>query len=483
MSAQLSPISVRRFHHAIVAGGSIAGLLAARVLADHFDRVTLVERDPFEPSPEPRPGVPQGRHLHALLVRGREIIETLFPGVTADLCEAGGTLVDAGRDLAWHHAGGWRVGSSDRFDVLCLTRPLLESRIATRVRALPNVEVRGGVRATGLTGDEHGRVTGLRIRNAEGGGPETTLHGDLVVDALGRGSPMGRWVEELGFAPIPMEFLAARVAYATCLFDRPARLDPRPILVTGAPARRSGGIFPVEGNRWLMTLIGFFEESMPKTHDDFLAFARSLPATELWEAARRLTPVSDITAYRFAGSQRRFYERLEHVPGGLISLGDSVCSFNPVYGQGMTVAAVEANLLGTMIAEVNEAGDLGARFARAWFRRIASVIDVAWNGVCIEDLRFPQLAERRPLSLRPIQWYMERVHKATHRSPEVTTQFYRVMNFLDAPTTLFRPRLMRQVLFGRTAASASRLPEPGVSATGRSPGGHSGLKTTFGEPA
>jgi 2-polyprenyl-6-methoxyphenol hydroxylase-like FAD-dependent oxidoreductase len=150
-------------------------------------------------------------------------------------------------------------------------------------------------------------------------------------------------------------------------------------------------------------------------------------------------------------------------------MGDAVCSFNPVYGQGMTVAAIEANMLREMIADVNESSDLGSRFARAWFRRIASVIDVAWNGVCIEDLRFPQLAERRPFSLRPVQWYMERVHRATHYSPAVTTQFYRVMNFLDAPTTLFRPHLMRKVLLGRTAGSSTRRPEPRASASGLRP--------------
>jgi 2-polyprenyl-6-methoxyphenol hydroxylase-like FAD-dependent oxidoreductase len=454
-TSETSRSSSRRYRHAIVAGGSIAGLLAARVLAAHFERVTLIERDTLAPSPAPRPGVPQGRHLHALLVRGRAIVETLFPGITQDLREAGATLLNAGHQLAWHHAGGWRTRSDMEFGVLCMSRPLLESHIAGRVRALPNVTVLDATRIRGLTSDNDGRITGVRVRGTEDADDETQIAADLVVDALGRGSPMARWAQELGFAVPRTELLPARVAYATCMFHRPPTAAPRAMLVTGAPERCSGGIFPIEGGRWLMTQIGFFDEPMPRTHEECHAFARSLPAPDLAAFIRDLEPASDVVSYRFAGSQRRRFERVDHPPGGLIAVGDAVCSFNPVYGQGMTVSAIEAEALDGLLAEADPAEGFGPAFVRSWFDRITPIVKAAWDGVSLEDLRFPQLAARRPIAIRPLQWYMGRVHKATHHSPAVTTQFYRVMNFLDSPATLFRPAIAADVLFGRRRSAAA----------------------------
>lgn len=470
--AKISPASRRRFQHAIVAGGSIAGLLAARVLADHFERVTVLERDSIGGHAESRTGVPQGRHLHALLLRGRMIVETLFPDITADLCDKGAMLLDAGEDIAWHHGGGWRTRPDFSFRVLSMSRPLLEGMIAQRVRALPNVTILEGARIRGLTSNGTGRITGIRLKGSEDRTPETTIGADLVVDALGRGSRMSRWLADLGLPTPRTELLPAEVAYATRMFERPAGSEARAMLVTGAPAPRSGGLFPIEGNRWLLTLIGFFQDSMPERDDDYLAFARALPTPAVWEFVRDLKPVSEITSFRFAGSQRRRYEELDRAPGGLIAIGDAVCSFNPVYGQGMTVSAVEAETLGTMLREAGHIDRFGPEFARGWFRRIAPVVDAAWGGVSIEDLRFPQLAYRRPMSLRPIQWYMSRMHQATHRSGAVTGQFYRVMNFLDPPTTLFRPGLMADVLFGglmrpkaSPSAQGSRTAYPALPAS------------------
>jgi 2-polyprenyl-6-methoxyphenol hydroxylase-like FAD-dependent oxidoreductase len=453
-AAPLSRTEPRPFRHAIVAGGSIAGLLAARVLSERFDQVTVIERDAIEDRPDHRQGVPQSRHLHALLVRGLSIIEDLFPGITDELRGAGAALLDAGRDFAWYHSGGWRSRyEDDGLAFLSMSRPLLESKISARVRALKNVTFRTCTRAEGLLHAplrEGGTaVTGLRIRGVGGDAIETSIRADLVVDAMGRGSPIPRFLEEIGYPPPQTELLPARVAYATCVFEGSGTTaDPRLLLVTGAPARRSGGIFPIEGGRRLMTLIGFFDERMPKTHEEFMAFARSLPVPSIWESVVDSKPLSEIATYRFVGSQRRFYERLRNHPAGLIAMGDAVCSFNPVYGQGMTVSAIQAEALAAALTGTQPA-NFGSDFVRHWFRRIAPIIDGAWNGVRLEDLRFPELADRRPASIRPLQWYMERVHRATHRSPMVTAQFYRVMNFLEPPTSLFRPRVVREVLFNR----------------------------------
>ena len=443
----------RPLGHAVVLGGSAVGLLAARVLSDQFDRVTLIERDALADRPEPRKGVPQGNHLHALLARGRMIAEALLPGLCDALLAAGAMRLNAGRDLAWHQSGGWRVQHDSDLFFLSMSRPLLESTIVKRVRALPNVTILDGVRVIGLRA-EGNCVTGVRLAKPAGCARGSEIEADLVVDAMGRGSSVPQWLMELGFAAPQTELVGARVSYATWTFRR---LDHEPnrraVVVAGKPARRSGLMFPIEGDRWLVTLPGFFDEPMPQDHNAFLAYARSLAVPDIYETIRNGEPLSEIKRFRFIGSLRRRYERLEHVPEGLIAMGDAVCSFNPVYGQGMTVGAIEAEALSRAVTEARVEGGIGPDFGRRWFQTIRPVVDAAWNGVRLEDFRFPELARERPLRLRPLQWYMERVQQATHRSAFVTDRFYRVMNFLEPPSAFFSPRVMAEVLlpgFGST---------------------------------
>lgn len=453
----------RPMRHAAVLGGGIAGLLAARVLADHFGRVTLIERDTLAPGgAAPRRGAPQGGHVHALLVRGLGAMEGLFPGLGGDLCAAGAALICGGRELRWHHVGGWRISDDRELVFLSMTRPLLEEAVAARLRALPNVVVRDGTHVLGLTGDRGG-IAGLRVAPADGGVLEETA-ADLVVDATGRGSALPRWLAGLGFDAPRSELLPVPVRYATCLFEAPdghrLRSPWRALVVTGAPERRGGVLFPVEGGRWQVTLTGFFDEAMPRSHDDLLAYAASLPVPDIHDAIRDLAPATAIRHYRFAGSRRHRYEALDRLPAGLIAAGDAVCSFNPVYGQGMTVAAMEAEALDAALARAAREGGIDADFPRRWFRAIAPVVDGAWGGVTVEDLRFPEVAALRPPGLGPLQWYMRRVHRATHRSAAVTDRLYRVMNFLEPPAGLFRPGVMAEVLLGGCLGAGARRRRP-----------------------
>jgi 2-polyprenyl-6-methoxyphenol hydroxylase-like FAD-dependent oxidoreductase len=453
--------------HAVVLGGSIAGLFAARVLSDHFAHVTIIERDEPFPAPEPRKGVPQGNHVHVLLARGRMIADALLPGLSDELLTLGAVQLNAGRDFAWHYAGGWRAQHDDGLVFLSMSRPLLESQIAKRIRALANVTVLNDVRIAGpLSGGS--RITGVRVTQTGRSAQASEVEADLVVDATGRGSATPQWLAELGFPEPPRDLVGARVAYTSCTFHRGRdRSNHRALLVSGKPSRRNGVIFPIEGDRWLVGLQGFFDDPMPRDREDFQAYARSLAVPDLYEMIRDCEPLSEVKQYRFAGSLRHRYEQLSRLPEGLIVLGDAVCSFNPVYGQGMTVSALEAEILGGMLVRAKAEGGLSPDFARRWFKSIEPVIDAAWTGVLVEDFWLPELAEQRPLHLRPMQWYMDHVQRATHRSAFATNQFYRVINFLDPPAKLFGPRMIAEVILagfggsgGNSASQKTPLRQP-----------------------
>jgi 2-polyprenyl-6-methoxyphenol hydroxylase-like FAD-dependent oxidoreductase len=341
-----------------------------------------------------------------------------------------------------------------------LSRPLLEATLAERVRVLPNVTILENARSKGFRSQGMRSVSGIRVHITRPSERFEEIPADLVVDATGRGSATPDHLRQMGFEELKAEWIRARVTYASCRFRRPAHWAKwRVLLVTGAPAKRTGFLLSIEDGQWLVSLASFFGEPAPRDHEQFLASARSLVVPDLYDAIRDREPLSDVVRYHFPGSLRRRYEALERPPEGLIVLGDAVCSFNPVYGQGITISAMQAEVLDRITARAKQDGGMDADFARQWFRSIGSDVNAAWNAISIEDLQFPELAHERPLLLRPLQWYMKRVHRATYRSQPVTDQFYQVVGFLAPPSTLFHPRIMADVLFGLTAGRHGRAVE------------------------
>lgn len=439
---------------AIVIGASMGGLLAARALADHFERVTLLERDVFPPAGEHRKGVPQGRHVHALLVAGLEILENYFPGLTQTLADRGANYGDVGQKARWFNNGGYHIPSICGRNGLAVTRPGLEAEVRARLLALPNVRVVEGCDVLGLLATpDNGRVTGVRLLRRRPGSAEETMAADLVVDAGGRGSRSPAWLQALGYERAPEEVVRVDLAYTSCLYRR--RPDHIPginaVIVAADPvSTRVGALMGQEGGRWIVTVGGYRGDHPPTDPQGLLEYVRGLAAPEIYEVIKDAEPLSEPVSYKFPANLRRRYEKLARFPEGYLVFGDALCSFNPVYGQGMTVAALESIALARCLARGSH------NLARRFFKQASQVIAVPWSIAAGSDLRFPQVEGPRSRITRFLNWYVDRLHVAARRDPVVSVAFLKVINMLQPPSSLLHPPLVWRVVWGNLRRSGAR---------------------------
>lgn len=450
--------SAHRTRRAVVVGASLAGLLAARVLHDHVDEVVLLERHDLPPDLGQRRATPHTQHTHALLARGREIVEQLFPGIAADWQAAGGRFGDVGAEAAFY--AGRRRFAQARAEAmaLCLGRSSLEGLLRQRVLALPKVRAVTGVEAQGLSATEDGsRITGLRWRAADEPAAAGTLATEWVVDASGRGSHLPRWLAELGLA-VPAEVqVRCDVRYATAYLRRaPHHAPGLEAVVCAATADHPypSVLLSQELDRWVVTLGGYGDDAPPLDRAGFIARAERCAPPELAAVVRDAEFLCEPFGYRFAHSQRRHYERLKHLPEGLLAIGDSLCSFNPVFGQGMSVAACEALALETALQQGRQG------LARRYFRCAARSIDIAWQTAVGADLSIPSVQGERPLPLRIVNAYVAKVFDAAQTDATVAVAFQRVSHLLAAPPSLMRPAMAWRVFTAtRRAQRQARLDE------------------------
>jgi 2-polyprenyl-6-methoxyphenol hydroxylase-like FAD-dependent oxidoreductase len=458
-----TPLTAPATTRAVVLGGSLAGLLAARVLADHFDEVLVVDRDDvLAASDEPRRGVPQGAHLHALLLGGLQAVERLLPGWTETMRARGATVGDVVSHAAWWFPHGRLAGPQAGVDGVAASRPLVEAEVRRRVAAIPNVRLRGRTDVAGVVADaDRRRVVGARLVDRAPGSAATAVPADLVVDATGRGSRTPAWLAELGYPPPPEEQADLGVTYVTRQF-RVGPFDPALsayVVTLCPPERRSGILQRVEGDRWILTLAGHGGESAPADLDGFRTYARSLPLAELAAVADTAEPLGDAVTYRFPAGRWRHYERCDRLPEGLVVLGDAVCSFDPTFGQGMSSAAMQVEVLQRELA-AGPTG-LGRRVAAG----AAGVARSPWLLATGTARRMPGMP-RKPLPERVLDRYLSRLVRVATYDDVVAVAFLRVVNLAAPPPSLLSPRVAARVLAHGTAGTTGTRRTTGTAPPG-----------------
>ncbi|MBL1084983.1 FAD-dependent monooxygenase [Streptomyces actinomycinicus] len=445
----------RPWGRAVVVGGSYAGLVTARVLADFFGEVVLVERDAVDEDTGTHPGAPQGHHAHAMLARGGEILERLFPGLREELRQAGAPVFDYGEDVDFLLPAGFAPRKRTGIRIQSFTRDELERRLRRKVLARPEITLRASTRCTGLTRDPAGRVSGVTCAR-QGTDEPFEVTADLVVDASGRSSALGDWLGAMGIAVPPKRTVKAKVTYTSMKFDRPGDGHPdHPDYYVAyqmpfAPqVSRAGVLLAVEGNRWTCSLFGF-EEQPPTDDEGYLAYAESLGNPRLARHIARRTVQEPTHRYTNVENRWRLYHKVRDWPDGLIAVGDSVCVFNPVYGQGLTVAAMEAELLHGMLAGRRAAGKSPAGLAGDFQKRLGRLLLAPWTLSTNADLMWSP--EHAPPAARFAHWYNAHLFRAAVRDAAVWSRFARVVNMVASPAVLFHPAVALKVLAAAFAA-------------------------------
>ncbi len=447
---------------AVVVGGSIAGLLAARVLADHCDTVTLIDRDVFPVAPDHRKGVPQSHHAHALLSTGYSIIEQLFPGILDALgADGAATAANVIPVAIVSPHGPLRLPKQPEAFV-SFSRVLLEWHVRERVARRPEVQIIANTEVTGLlTTPDRTRVTGVHLRTR---GPEdrtTTLHADLVVDASGRSSRTPRWLGELGYGLPPVETINSNLRYVSRVYAKPAQFPAEwhHLIVNGRPpAAHAGFILAIDQMRWHVTLGIMNGEPLPTDDAGFLHLASRLPDPSIYEALRVAQPLTPVREYRTPENHLRRFERMRRWPEGLIVTGDAVCAFNPTYGQGMTVSALDAITLARCLQE--ERRVTKAHFAQHFQQQLAATVTDAWLLATNQDLRWPgvRLTGVRPNPALPVlHRALDLVLYSAVVDPLIAQAYVAVVMLAKPPRALFAPALFARVLAVAAVRTAKHL--------------------------
>jgi 2-polyprenyl-6-methoxyphenol hydroxylase-like FAD-dependent oxidoreductase len=433
---------------AVVIGAGMGGLTAAGALAHCFDQIVVLERDTLPSEPAYRAGTPQARHVHALLLSGQRALGELFPGFEQDLVRAGAVPLRVGLDVRMERAGYDPFPQRDLgWCSYALSRPTIERTVRSRVEGQRNTTLRERCRVQEVLATSSGKaVTGVRCESASGA--SEILAADLVVDASGRGAPTLALLQSIG-QPLPEETrIGIDLGYATCIFAIPddAATDWKGVMTFGqAPQNSRGGLMlPLEGNRWMATIGGRHGDVPPGDADGFLAYAKALRTPTIYNAISHAKRLDGVARYGFPESVRRHFERLHVFPRGLLPIADAICRFNPVYGQGMSVAALEACLLRKLLETPGREPDPIAALAPTFFAEAQPLIDTPWS-VAMLDFAFPDTRGQRPPDFETTLKFGIALNRLAAEDPAVHKLTAEVQHLLKPRSVYLDPALVKRV--------------------------------------
>jgi flavin-dependent dehydrogenase len=439
-------------HRAVVVGGSIAGLITARVLSEYFDQVTVLERDEIGDKPVIHKSVPHGNHLHVLLQGGQRVLSSLYPAFAEDLRLHGGTRITFGRDVVWHLPGGKaytptgsvRTPFDSGLEIQCASRGLIEFLIRRRTTAIANVrfESRSAVREL-ICRDA--RVRGVRCADSR------VIEAELVVDATGRGHQARRWLDSMGILPPHETAIGLDTAYSTANFRRPDSFPGEPmVFIVGPPPHftRRGYLITIENGTLMVGLIGRFGDFPPADKAGFLAFAKDLHSELAYQIIKEAVQLSPITHHRVGSSVQRHYERMESLPEGFLVIGDALCTFNPIYAQGMSTAAKQAEILKDILSEyARQFRDVGG-IASTFFTKAAEFNSTPWNLSATFDFAFPQTRGTRTPGFKERARYLAALDRLQPEDSEVRRVMAEVFQLLQ-PLSVLQQEPLRSRVLGR----------------------------------
>ena len=439
---------------AVVIGGGIGGLSAAGALAGFFEQVDVLERDRLSASAGSRPGTPQDRHPHGLLAGGLKALGEIFPGFERDLAEAGAVPVGVAQDIRYERADVGGLPQRDfGLSILCASRPLIESVLRRRAMAVANITLRPGCRVTEIV-PAHGAARGVRFDPAAG--QSEALEADLVVDASGRGALTVALLDTIGWQRPPVTEVGVDITYATAVMQMPAGVMPGKVVLTQPhpPAVMvSAVLVPMEGDRWIVTIVDRWSDLRPDNWESFHAAFRRLITPTMYDALRHAKPLDAIRHYGFRASVWKHFERLRSLPRGVLPIADALCRFNPIHGQGMSSAAKQTRLLQTVLGRVTAEPDPVAAAQAAFMAEVESVLQTPWSMSTSADLAFPATRGERPENFDQGRQFEAALFRAVVADPVVHRAMIEVAQLLQPQDLLRQPHIMERI----EAASAKAV--------------------------
>ena len=400
---------------AIIIGASMAGLLAARVCANHFEKVIIVEKDPLGDSPNNRRGVPQDHQLHILLSKGMEIINHYFPGIEAKLKEKGAIIGDLGEKMKWYGDGGYRPVCATQVRTAFMSRPLLEYTVRHELNRRKNIEILSKTDFDKFI-IRDGVVKGISTSNGD-------LFGQLTIDARGFASRLPMELTKSGYTPPREEKVKVNVHYTSCLFPREESYETLVNINANPPFHsKHGTLQPLEDNKMIVMVQGRNADTVPADLEAFKNYTKSLDAPDIYEKIRNINPVGSLYKYKIPYVRWHHFEELKAFPEGLLPIGDSICRLNPVYGQGMTSAALQAQTLDKLLARYQK------KIWKQYFKKVSKIIKAPWDITIGEDFKFPETEGTPPSVPSFMVRYFDRLVRVMNNDPVIYQPFMEVLN-------------------------------------------------------